>query len=130
MQMCAAGYFMPASDFHFSGSHDADEVAWFASNARGRTHGVGLKSPNLLGMYDLSGNVWEWCWDGYSAQFYSKEECELDPRGEMDSLERVCRGGGFSSEKESLRLKIRGRFPMEHRWNGLGFRLVRSLFLD
>ena len=118
------------SECRFAGSHKADQVAWFASNSQGATHGVGLKQPNLLGLYDLSGNVWEWCWDGYSADFYASAQSGLDPKGEKDCLERVCRGGGFSSEQESLRLKIRGRFPMEHRWNGLGFRLVRTLFPD
>ena len=118
------------SDHRFAGNNEAEQVSWFASNAHGKTHGVGLKHPNQLGLYDLSGNVWEWCWDGYAADFYASIKSCVDPIGETESLERVCRGGGFSSEEESLRLKIRGRFPMEHRWNGLGFRLVRTLFPD
>ncbi|MBM74656.1 MAG: hypothetical protein CMK59_04600 [Proteobacteria bacterium] len=121
---------MAATDFRFSGGEQPDLVAWCSSNSEERTHGVGLKAPNALGIYDMSGNVWEWCWDGYGADYYADKGNGQDPKGVKSSLDRVCRGGGYSSEEESLRLKIRGRFSKDYRWQGLGFRLVRTLFFD
>ena len=107
----------------YSGSNDPEEVAWFFKNAENQSHCVGQKYPNTFGMYDMSGNVWEWCWDGYMSRYDAKKQ--IDPIGSDASL-RVLRGGGFESDQESIRVTMRGRFEKDYTWKCLGFRLVRN----
>jgi len=114
--------------FLYPGSDDPDEVAWYADNSDERPHSVGQKMPNELGLYDMSGNVREFCWDRYGWNFYL--ECRdpvTDPKG-FGILEHpniVLRGGDYTSLVDELRVEARGyNVPTDR---GLyGIRLVRN----
>jgi formylglycine-generating enzyme required for sulfatase activity len=76
----------------YAGSNQPDDVAWYGGNSDGITHEVGKKKPNGLGLYDMSGNVYEWCWDRYKG--YSSE-AQTNPIGASSGSDRVLRGGCF-----------------------------------
>jgi formylglycine-generating enzyme required for sulfatase activity len=84
----------------YAGSDDIDDVAWYLSNCS-RLQGVGWKLPNELGIYDMSGNAWEWCNDWYRSDFYSNSPRE-NPQGPSTGYGRVLRGGGYSDYDKSL----------------------------
>lgn len=102
-------------------------VAWFSSNAGGRPHPVGQKKDNTIGIFDLSGNVSEWCLDWYDA--YQAEEVD-NPRGPEKGRRRVCRGGGFLSPAPDCRIANRNSFLPDSRNGDVGFRLVRSIGVE
>ena len=82
--------------FQYSGSDSIDEVAWYTGNSENQTHEVGTKAPNSLGIYDMSGNVWEWCWDNYSETYYT-EGSQSNTKGPGSGDKKVLRGGSRSS---------------------------------
>jgi len=69
-------------------------VGWYAENNEYETKPVGLKFPNQLGLFDMSGNVWEWCWDWYNQEFYKKRE-QNNPVNLVKGSRRVLRGGSW-----------------------------------
>lgn len=81
--------------FVFAGSNDLSEVAWYYENSNSQTHDVGGKNPNELGIYDMSGNVWEWCEDRYDGSYYETSP-SMNPHGPLSGSERVVRGGDYS----------------------------------
>ncbi|ADP81930.1 formylglycine-generating enzyme family protein [Pseudofrankia inefficax] len=89
-----------------------DEIAWYRGNSRERIHEVGGKQPNPWGLFDLLGNVWEWCWDVYDAEVYGAY--------------RVLRGGGWFDEHWSCRASVRRRSHPTFRIDDVGFRVARS----
>jgi len=82
--------------YKFSGSDDPYEVAWFGNNSGGNSHPVGQKKPNQLGLYDMTGNAWEWCYDWFDPIYY-KRSPDNNPKGPKDGKYKVLRGGGWAS---------------------------------
>jgi formylglycine-generating enzyme required for sulfatase activity len=99
--------------------------AWFGDNSGKTTHPVGTRRPNGLGLYDMTGNVWEWCKDWYDGEYYKKSP-EKNPRGALSGSIRVLRGGGWGCTAGSVRAARRYYGVPSSRLNGsdFGFRLV------
>jgi len=112
----------------YTNSSSIDTVAWWDNNSGSKTHQVGLKTANAWGLYDMHGNVWEWCWDWYVSSYYSSSPAS-DPTGPVTSYNRVKRGGGWRNGRvgQSLRSAYRDYISPSGRLNTFGFRLVRSL---
>jgi formylglycine-generating enzyme len=110
--------------FIYSGSNDFGEVGWSYENSGGTTQAVGSKKPNELGLYDMSGNVWEWCldWDGE----YS-DSPTTNPRGPADGIHREIRGGCWYEPTAVCRVTYRMHNLPQFRGVGNGFRVVCSL---
>jgi formylglycine-generating enzyme required for sulfatase activity len=86
---------------------------------------VGEKAANAWGLYDMQGNVWEWVWDRYSADYFA--DSQVDPTGPESGAYRVYRGGGWSNYASRLRAAFRGRNHPTNRSSSLGFRPARSV---
>jgi|APEBP8051072266_1049373.scaffolds.fasta_scaffold03755_2 serine/threonine protein kinase len=110
--------------YRYSGSDDIETVAWFESNSNNESHEVGKKHPNELGIYDMSGNVWEWCWD-WKGEY--KTSSQINPKGLNSGLSRVVRGGGWNDEARCCLVYKRDDVRSGDRDSGLGFRLVRTI---
>jgi formylglycine-generating enzyme required for sulfatase activity len=109
----------------YSGGGDVDAVAWYQSTSGGKTHHVGTKAPNGLGIHDMSGNVWEWVQDWYDGGYYSGSPRD-NPKGPSSGTHRVGRGGSWYNDATFCRSTNRYRYAPEIRDDFLGFRLVRT----
>ena len=107
----------------YSGGNKLDEIAWYEANSSAQIQPVAGKEANAFGLYDMSGNVWEWVWDGYGA--YAPEE-EIDPTGEELSAYRIRRGGSVGHLARYARSAYRARVTPRFQSNELGFRIVRT----
>lgn len=107
--------------FTYSGSNNMDQIGWYDNNSGGKTHLVGQKGANELGLFDLSGNVREWCWDCFSTYPSSSQ---TNPLGSASGLNRVLRGGSWRNSVDSCRLSYRCYGNPSNSNDGLGFRLV------
>lgn len=104
------------------GYTDLTDYAWYVANSGGTTHPVGQKLPNLWGLYDMHGNVWEWCQDWFTGPLPSG--IAVDPKGPASGSERVTRGGSFLNDGRLCRLSIHGHISPDERANLQGFRVV------
>ncbi|MBR6926931.1 MAG: SUMF1/EgtB/PvdO family nonheme iron enzyme, partial [Bacteroidaceae bacterium] len=109
--------------YTYSGSNTIDDVAWYVDNSGETTHEVGTKQANELGIYDMSGNVWEWCQDRYGETYYENSP-STDPLGPDSGSSRVNRGGGGWNDAGFCRVAHRGRDSPGNRYDDLGFRLA------
>ncbi len=110
----------------YSGGDDLDSVAWYANNSGSKTHPVGQKNPNGLGLYDMTGNLWEWCSDWFDEKYYSNSPKD-NPKGADSGIYRVVRGGSWYNAPYRLRTSVRGEREPEKRANGSGFRLSATV---
>ncbi|MDD3125640.1 MAG: formylglycine-generating enzyme family protein [Candidatus Kapabacteria bacterium] len=110
--------------FLFSGSNTVGEVAWYVKNCGDQSHPVGKKLPNELGIFDMSGNVWEWCEDDFHENYYGAPS---DGSAWIDSprnIERIQRGGGWAVMSSDCRIADRHHLPSEQSSKIIGFRLL------
>jgi len=112
-------------DEKYAGGSDLDAVAWHAGNSSSTPHPVGMKNPNGLGLYDMTGNVMEWCSDYYREDYYGKSP-EKDPKGPAGGADRVQRGGHYADEDVRWLRTVNRRSDNESRpvLESYGLRLV------
>jgi len=111
-------------DTLYSGTNDVKAAGWTISNAGGKTHAVGGKAENAWGLYDMTGNVYEWVWDWYQSDYQS--DISVDPVGPQSGSRRVYRGGSWFYTPRFARVSYRYRFSPTTAINNLGFRLART----
>ena len=112
-------------DNTYSGSTTPDDVAWYYDNNDSKTHEVGKKQANALGLYDMSGNVWEWCWDWNNISIGYPSGTE-DPAGPDTGSYRVVRGGSWFYDASDCTVSKRNYYSPDYRSRSFGIRLVRS----
>jgi formylglycine-generating enzyme len=106
----------------FSGSDRLDDLAWFDGNAEGGPHTGGAKKPNFWGLYDMHGDLAEWCADYYAPTYAAGEV--TDPAGPATGKSRVIRGGSFGSFERGCRCASRSSAPESYQLKTVGFRVV------
>ena len=117
--------------YKYAGSNNLDEVAWYGENSGSKTHPVRQKKPNELGLYDMSGNVEEWCQDCYDEKFYQTDEAKKqNPLNNKISKFRLFRGGSWYSSDNFCRSVYRGAGNPITKTSVIGFRFCKHLNSD
>ena len=110
-----------SSGYTYAGSNDINEVGWFSGNSENTTHVVGLKKANELGLFDMTGNVCEWCYDRFG---YYTEEHQTDPTGPETGSSKMHRGGCWQYFDYNCRVTRRNYFAPGAIRNYMGLRLA------
>ncbi len=100
--------------------------AWYSSNSNKKTHKVGMKYPNAYDLFDMSGNVREWCWDRFGDNYYGQAGSGSDPKGASSGVSRVYRGGTWDSDSTECAVSCRASHNPGLRDSHVGFRVVRT----
>ncbi len=116
---CRAG----AATAYNTGAAISDDTGWYSANSGNKTHPAGQKPANTWGLYDMHGNVLEWCWDWYGSYANS---AQTDPVGALSGVDRMIRGGSWGNLAQFLRSAYRVHYTPSSRYYFLGFRLARS----
>lgn len=117
---------LQSQHYKFSGSNDVNEVGWHYNNSFVYFQPLGWKKPNELGIFDMSGNMWEWCWDWYGFDYYCNSPAN-NPRGPLSGIRRTARGGSWlNTEEDNLRCAYRGCFRPHRESLNIGFRVART----
>ena len=121
---CRAG---SETSWYFGGDRKKlSNCGWISDNSNNETHPVRKLVPNAFGLYDLYGNVWEWCFDLYSDTFYSASQNAVDPSGPTRGSERVIRGGSFAHSRNTRSSARSKAFP-DTKESNIGFRIARTI---
>ncbi len=115
----------------YAGSPLPDEIAWYRNNSNQTLQRVGLKLPNKLGVYDMSGNVWEWCYDYYQSDYYTerlskKRIPQINPKGPSSGNSRTIRGGSWMGGRNTVKLTYRSHLNPDLGLEDVGFRCVKD----
>ena len=121
---CRAG-----QDTLYCGGNDPDAVAWYSDNSGSKTHPLGGKQPNAFGLYDMSGNAWEWVQDCYHDSYQGAPGDGSAWGSGAECAIRVLRGGSFGNNQNYARCASRSYADPDYRSNDYGFRIVVSPFL-
>ncbi len=115
-----------SQSYNYAGSNNIEGVAWYFNNSNGTSHPVAMKNPNELGIFDMSGNVWEWCWDTYVS--YYSSDTQVNPTGPEANFYKVVRGGCWGNPEMSCRVSARDGYSLKTKEYFIGFRVARTRY--